>query len=94
MVLTIMVVKPERTLHQTYFLGCRDQRRVHRTAMRHDRLTVADRLAYWRAAHWSRQSARSQGTRGRAGVRLPTWLRVSLALAIVALGLTASALLI
>jgi hypothetical protein len=80
-----MVVNRERTLRQTYFLDGRDRRRVHRTARRHDRLTVADRLAYWRAAQWSR---------GRAGLRLPIWLRISLALIIVALGLTASALLV
>lgn len=80
-----MVVNRELTLHRTYFVDGRDRRRVQRAARRHDRLTLADRLAYWRASQWSR---------GRAGARVPTWLRVSLALAFVAAGLTVSALLL
>lgn len=63
----------------------RDQRRLHRAARRHDRLTLSDRLAYWQALQWSR---------GRVSPGRRLWTRVSVALLIVMVGLTLGVVLI
>jgi hypothetical protein len=64
----------------------RQRRQLRRTALRHSRLTLADRLAYWQAGQWAR---------GRTG--LPWLLRliqVLLAVIIVFAGLVFGAYLV
>jgi hypothetical protein len=78
-----MAMNHELIQRQVTVSNGRDRRKLHRTARRHNRLTLGDRLAYWRAVGWSR---------GRATPGWPLWLRLSLTL--VVLGLAAVALLV
>jgi hypothetical protein len=76
-----MAVNHEFIQRQVAVSNGRDRRKLHRTARRHNRLTLGDLLAYWRAVGWSG---------GRATLGWP--LRLSLTL--VVLGLAAVVLLV
>lgn len=62
-------------------------RRLRRVARRHDRLTLADHLAYWRAHRSGRQCSR-----GRVHSVFSVHLRITLVVVFLLAGLTAGML--